>query len=40
MGANKVQSKAGDWYKKDSPQGKMIQNMKKGGIKQKKQQKN
>jgi hypothetical protein len=35
MGANKVQSKAGDWYKKDSPQGKMIQNMKKGGDKTK-----
>ena len=29
----KVQSKAGDWYDKDSPQGKMIQNMKKGGDK-------
>lgn len=29
--AGKIQSKAGDWYDKDSPQGKMIQNMKKGG---------
>ena len=28
---SKVQSKAGDWYGKDSPQGKMITNMKKGG---------
>jgi len=27
----KVQSKAGDWYGKDSSQGKMITNMKKGG---------
>lgn len=27
----KVQSKAGDWYSKDSPQGKMIQNMKGKG---------
>ena len=27
----KVQSKAGDWYGKDSPQGKMITNMKEGG---------
>ena len=28
---SKVQSKAGDWYDKDSTQGKMITNMKKGG---------
>ena len=31
FGGGKVQSKAGDWYSKDSPQGKMIENMKKGG---------